>query len=162
MLNLRLYRTSWIVAGVALIVALLTLDTPPDLERSDRPAAFEGATALTLTQQLRGVAAERPAGSEADSRAAEWVRARLAEVPGDNPVQTQEFKARTDRGRLLLRNHYLVLPGPGDGGRRGGILVVAPRDTPEGVRAGASATGVMLVLADLVARTNHRWPFLFV
>lgn len=162
MLNLRLYRTSWIVAGVALIVALLTLDTPPDPERSDRPAAFDGSSALTFTRQLRGVAAERPAGSEADSRAAEWVQARLDEVPGDNPVQTQEFEARTDRGRLLMRNHYLVLPGPGDGGRRGGILVVAPRDTPSGVRAGASATGVMLVLADLIARTNHRRPFLFV
>ncbi len=162
MLNARLYRTSWIVAGVALIVALLTLEAPSATLEPKLPSAFDSASALRLSQQMAGVAPERPAGSEADSRAAEWVRARLAEIPRGGQVQTQEFVARTAAGRLTLRNLYLVVPGAGDGAGRGGILVVAPRDTPRGVRAGTSGTGVMIELATLMAKTSHRRPFLFV
>ncbi len=162
MLNARLYRTSWIVAGVALLVALLTLEAPPASPESELPAGVDGVAALELARQLNGVAPERPPGSTADQRAARWVRARMEEVPSSGEVQTQEFVARTDSGRVTLQNLYLVVPGAGDGADRGGVLVVAPRDTPAGVRAGASGTALMLRAARLFATTAHSRPFLFV
>lgn len=163
MLNARLYRTCWLVAGVALVVALLTLESP---DRGPQPAlgsTIDGQATLALTEYLTTVAPERPAGSGADLAAARVVEGQLAQLRGTGgKVQTQEFQARDDGRRVNLRNVYLAIPGQGGGASRGGILVVAPRDTPAGVAAGASATAIMLRLARLSATTRHLRPHLFV
>lgn len=163
MLNARLYRTCWLVAGVALVVALLTLESP---DRGPQPAlgsTIDGQATLALTEYLTTVAPERPAGSGADLAAARVVEGQLAQLRGTGgKVQTQEFQARDDDRRVNLRNVYLAIPGQGGGASRGGILVVAPRDTPAGVAAGASATAIMLRLARLSATTRHLRPHLFV
>jgi hypothetical protein len=41
-LNLRLYRTCWLVAGVALVVALLTLQTPEAGPEASLPSTIDG------------------------------------------------------------------------------------------------------------------------
>ena len=74
----------------------------------------------------------------------------------------QDLEARANGERVSLQNVYLAVPGTGDGRPRGGILVVAPRDTPAGVAAGTTSTAVMLRLAQASATTRHQRPHLFV
>jgi hypothetical protein len=162
-LNVRLYRTCWLVAGVALIVALLTLETPDTGTEPVLPSAIDGQGTLALSDQLTAIAPDRPAGSDADLQAAQWVRGQLAQVPGGaGRVQTQDLVASSGGERVSLRNVYLVVPGTGGLRALPGILVLAPRDTPAGVSAGASATAVMLRLARASATTRHERPHLFV
>lgn len=166
-MNLRLYRTSWIVAGVGLIVALLTLQSPVLQSEPALPTAFDTGSALDLTAQVERISRTRPAGGPANSATADLVRNRLRAVPGARGggaerVREQEFTARDASGLLIrMRNVFLALP-PTESGVRGGILVVAPRDTPTGVAAGASSTGILLQLARSRATTVRRRPVIFV
>ena len=163
MLNVRLYRTCWLVAGVALIVALLTLETPDTGTEPALPSAIDGQGTLDLSNQLTAIAPDRPAGSDADLQAAQWVRGQLAQVPGGaGRVQKQDLVASSGGERVSLRNIYLVVPGAAGLRPLPGIVVLAPRDTPPGVSAGASATAVMLRLARASATTRHQRPHLFV
>ena len=163
MLNARLYRTCWLVAGVALVVALLTLETPDTGPEPTLPSTIDGQGTLELSSQLASIAPERPPGSGPDLAAAQWVRQQLGQIPGAaRRVQVQDLEARVDREPVELQNVYLVVPGSGAGDARGGILVVAPRDTPSGVSAGASSTAVLLRLARSSATTRHQRPHLFV
>lgn len=169
MLNLRLYRTAWLIAGVAIVVALLTLQTPDAGPEPLLPSTLSGQETFQLANQLESVAPERPAGSAPDLQAARFVQGQLAQVPGaaapgsrKSRVQVQEFRARRNGQPVDLQNVYLVIPGVQDGNLRGGIVVVAPRDTPDGVQAGASSTAVMLRLAQASGTTRHQRPHLFV
>ena len=169
MLNVRLYRTSWLVAGVALVVALLTLQTPGAGPQPLLPSTFDGQDALQLSSQLESIAPQRPPGSAPDLQAARFVQGQLSQVPGaaapgsqKSRVQVQDFQARRDGEPVDLQNVYLVVPGVADGNVPGGIVVVAPRDTPDGVSAGASSTAVMLRLAQASGTTRHQRPHLFV
>jgi hypothetical protein len=166
--NLRLYRTSWIVAAIGMVIALLTLQAPALLPESSLPPTFDTGSALDLTAEVERASRSRPAGSPADNRAADLVRRRLLDVPGSRRqggaerVIEQSFSARDAGGRLIrMRNVFLALPATG-AGVGGGILVVAPRDTPSGVAAGASSTGIMLQLARLRATTVRRRPIIFI
>jgi hypothetical protein len=162
-LNARLYRTCWLVAGVALVVALLTLESPDRGPTPAVPASLDGASTLQLTEYLGGVAPTRPAGSEADLSAARVVQNQFAQLPGmGGRVQTQEFEVRADGRRVSLQNVFLAVPGESGGGTRGGVVVVAPRDTPPGVSAGVSSTAIMLRLARQSVTTRHLRPHLFV
>jgi hypothetical protein len=160
-LNVRLYRTCWLVAGVALVVALLTLQTPEPGPEPALPSSIDGEGTLILSGELAGIAPERTAGSGPDQAAARWVRDQLAQVPGDARVQVQELEARDDGEAVRMQNVYLAIPGQA-GRLRPGIVVIAPRDTPAGVRAGASGTAVLLRLANASATTRHQRPHLFV
>jgi hypothetical protein len=167
MLNARLYRTSWLVAGVALVVALLTLQRPATAPPPSAPPAFDGVAAFRLWSELATLS-PRPPGSPADLRSARLVRDLLAQVPGartargGSRVQVQEFSARADGATYRLRNVYLALPASGEGALERGVLVVAPRDTPPGVSGGASSSAVMIELARLAGTMAHHRPLLFV
>jgi hypothetical protein len=162
-LNARLYRTCWLVAGVALVVALLTLESPDRGPTPALPASLDGASTLDLTEYLGGVAPNRPAGSEADLSAARVVQNQFAQLPGmGGRVQTQDFEVRAGGRRVSLQNVFLAVPGDSGGGTRGGVLVVAPRDTPPGVSAGASSTAILLRLARQSVTARHLRPHLFV
>lgn len=162
MLNARLYRTCWLVAGVALVVALLTLQAPDSGPEPALPSSIDGQNTLLLGGELASIAPERVAGSGPDQAAARWVRDQLGQVPGKAKVRVQDLGARARGEWVRLRNIYMVVPGTRDSGTRGGILVVAPRDTPQGVSAGASSTAVLLRLANASATTRHVRPHLFV
>lgn len=163
MLNARLYRTCWLVAGVALVVALLTLQAPDTGPEPALPSAVDGQLVLDLDRQLAGIAPERVPGSAPDLAAARWVQDQLSQIPGAaGRVQVQDLEARSDRETVRLQNVYLAVPGTGGGRARSGILVVAPRDTPAGVAAGTSSTAIMLRLAQASATTRHQRPHLFV
>ncbi|MEZ0285431.1 MAG: hypothetical protein ACAH79_09405, partial [Thermoleophilia bacterium] len=162
-LNARLYRTCWLVAGVALVVALLTLETPDTGPEPPLPSAIDGDAALEITNQLEAIAPERPPGSGPDQAASRWIQGQLAQVPGAaGRVQVQDLVADEGGQQVSLHNLYLAVPGAAGGRSRAGILVVAPRDTPSGVSAGASSTAVMLSLARASATSRHQRPHLFV
>lgn len=163
MLNARLYRTCWLVAGVALIVALLTLESPEPAPEAALPSTIDGPTTLELAGQLAAVAPERPPGSAAGLAAARWVEQQLNQVPaGRSRAQVQAFTARSQGDLLSLQNVYLAVPGVESDRPPPAVLVVAPRDTPPGVQGAASATAVMLRLAQQSATTRHRRPHIFV
>ena len=163
MLNARLYRTCWLVAGVALVVALLTLETPDQPPEPPLGSAIDGDAALTLNSQLAAVAPERAPGSGPDQAASRWIQGQLSQVPGAaGRVQTQDFVASDGGDQVRLQNVYLVVPGAADGRVRAGILVVAPRDTPPGVAGGTTATSVMLAMARASATSRHQRPHIFV
>jgi hypothetical protein len=162
-LNARLYRTCWLVAAVALVVALLTLQPPRPGPEPPLPSAFTGETAQDLANRMSVTAAERVAGSPADEAAARFVEQELSQIPrARGRVQRQPFEARVDGRAVRLRNVYLAVPGPPGAPRRAGIVIVATRDTPPGVAAGASASAVLIRLAQLSATTAHDRPHLFV
>jgi hypothetical protein len=163
-LNVRLYRTCWLVAGVALVVALLTLQTPSPGPEPALPSTIDGQGTARLAAQLAAIAPVRAPGSGPDQAAGRWVHDQLAQVPGSKGrVQTQDLEARAGGETLRLQNVYLSIPGTGQGAaRQSGIVVVAPRDTPVGVAAGTSSTAVLLRLAQVSATTRHARPQLFV
>ncbi len=163
MLNARLYRTCWLVAAVALVVALLTLQSPSPGPEPPLPSAFTGETALDLANRMSVTAATREPGTPNDESAARFVEQELSQVPrARGRVQRQPFEARVDGRAVRLRNVYLAVPGPAGAPRRAGVVIVATRDTPPGVAAGASATAVLIRLAQLSATTAHERPHLFV
>ncbi|MEQ8833792.1 MAG: hypothetical protein RIB67_05030 [Miltoncostaeaceae bacterium] len=148
---------------MALVVALLTLESPNRGPQPALPASVDGQSTLELTGTLQAVAPERPAGSEADLVAARVVQNQFSQLPGmGGRVQVQEFEARVDGRRVGMQNVYISVPGTSGGSARDGVVVVAPRDTPRGVSAGASSTAVMLRLARLSVTTRHLRPHLFV
>jgi len=169
-LNARLYRTAWLVAGVAIIVALLTLQTRQAPPEPDVPFAVDGAVVRDSAGRLEGVAPLRVPGSQDDIDSATWMEEQLAGIPGaqattpggEPRVRRQEFVARQGRSLVELTNVYLVVPGTTGTGDRDGIVVVAPRDTPPQVRAGATSSALLVEMARLWATSSHERPLLFV
>jgi len=167
-MSLRLYRTSWLVAGVALVVALLTLQSPGPAPEPELPPAFDAVAARTLSDELIRLVPERPPGAPANERSAEWIAQKLQDVLDATPggasprrVQRQEFVARADGRTYALTNVFAVLPPTASPAKRSAVLVVAPRDTPPGVSGGTSGTAILVELArSAAARARHR-PLIF-
>jgi len=169
LLNARLYRTAWLVAGVAIIVALLTLQSRPAPPEPDVPFAIDGAVVRDAAARLEGVAPLRVPGSQDDIDAAQWMQEQLSGIPGADGatpersrVGRQEFVARYGRSLVQLTNVYLVVPGGTGTGSQDGVVVVAPRDTPPRVRAGATSSALLVEMARLWATSSHQRPMLFV
>ena len=145
-LNARLYRTCWLVAGVALVVALLTLETPDTGPEPPLPSAIDGHGGARAHQPARGDRARsgRPAPART-RRPRAGSRASSRRSPGPPGASRSRTCVADDGGQQVqLHNLYLAVPGAAGGRSRAGILVVAPRDTPSGVPAGTSSTAVML------------------
>src|SRR5439155_3242560 len=133
MLNGHLYRNAWLVAGIALVVAFLTLApaTPPP--PSDMVTVFDAASAATLTGELEAVAGTRASGSPGAVAATAWVQRRFRELAGgDRRTGVQRMAVRADGQDVPLRNVFFAVPATADTRSRRLILVVAPRDTPPG------------------------------
>lgn len=168
MLNVRLYRTSWLVAAVALVVAPLTLQSAVDLPEAEVPTQFDGAPVAQSVAELASIAPRRDPGSVGDRKAADWVLGKLAQATGGRPsggvqgVKRQKFVVRTGTGNRELENVYVVDRGSGEVRNRAAILVVAPRDTPPGARGGVSGTALLVELAKRATTTAHGRPIYFV
>jgi hypothetical protein len=163
-LNARLYRTAWLVAGVAIVVALLTLRPRPEAPQPEVPPAVDGTVVRDYANRLEGVAPTRPPGSEGDRRSADWVAGQFAAIPGvaERQVRRQAFAARRDGALVETQNVYLSLPGADDGLTREGLVVVAARDTEEGESGATASSGMLVELARLSATSAHRRPLMFV
>src|SRR5919204_143973 len=139
--NGRLYRGTWLLVGLPLLVAAFSVARPKDLPRSFLPA-FDGATTKRLASELATQYPNRYPGSLA---AADWVRDQL--TPYGLPVRTEHFsEVIPGHGRVHLRN--LVAEAVGRSPHT--IIVMAHRDNDgrgPGANDNASGTAMLIQLA---------------
>ncbi len=162
MLNGRLYRLSWLVAALALLVALLTLESPAGGPEPALPPAFDALAARSIAANLAEVAPERAPGTPGDALAANWMAEQLGEVPGATAVRRQRFSVVTPTGRIVTENVYAALPAKSGASAPPALVISAPRDTPPGVRGGESGSAVLVQLARSLGTVARNRPVLIV
>lgn len=165
-----MYRIAWVLAIAGILVVLLTLKSPASVPAPAVPPAISGPAIVSATSTVQALAPTRAPGSAGDEAVAAWVQQQFiassatgAPVTGGAArVGEQQFVARW-RGRLIhATNVYLSLPGTLTGpSQLPAIVIAAPRDAPPGVTADASATGMLVALAQLSANTTHQRPLIF-
>lgn len=162
MLNGRLYFQAWLVAVVALLVAFLTLEPPEEPIRTDQVATFNSSEATDAANELARLAPERTPGSPGADAAASWVERRLRELPGGGKrVATQSMVARAGGETTPLENVFFTLPASAPTTSARNILIVAPRDAPAGVSAGATSSAILVELARTAIRSSYRHALIF-
>lgn len=155
--DLRLYRLAWLPALLALIVVMFSLQGAPQaIEPVTAPGTFEPDRALREARAIVASAPQREPGSEGDELVAELVSQRFDEVVA-GATSEQRFETDFEGEDVSLRNVLLNLPGDGDSA----IVVLAPRDSPEGVGAASSAaaTGILIELAQALSVAGHAKTF---
>src|SRR5438270_6602711 len=147
MLDLRIYRTSWLAVVLAAIVTAFALQGQPNpLGTTLVPDAFSGQDAYANMVDLARQYAHRPAGSPQDQALAGVISARL-EADGF-AVSTKPFTAATPAGTRRLQNVVAVRQGMANAA----IVVVAHRDAlGSPAVAEQSGTGVLLDLGRVLS-----------
>jgi hypothetical protein len=146
LLDVRVYRTAFLPALVALFVAAFALEDRPPPARSSLPTdAFSGARALGTLDALAAAYPHRAPGSAGDAAlAGEVARSLHAPVEARGRpgfvIRRSFTDGRTATGRGPLET--VVATRIGLSSRR--IVLLADRDTPG--RAGLSATAALLEL----------------
>jgi hypothetical protein len=139
--NGRLYRGTWMLVGLPLLVAAFSVARPTPLPRAF-PPEFDGAATKRLASELAGDYAYRYPGT---LDAADWFRDQLE--PYGLPVRTERFTAVIPgHGRVHLQN--LVAEAVGRSPRT--IVVMAHRDNDgrgQGANDNASGTAMLVQLA---------------
>jgi hypothetical protein len=141
--NGRLYRGTWLLVGLPLLVAAFSVARPTPLPRAFLPA-FDGEATKTLAGDLADRPYRQP-GSPGALGAATWFRDQLA--PYGLPVRTERFSAIIPgRGKVELQN--LIVEAVGRSPRT--IVVMAHRDNDgrgPGANDNASGTAMLIELA---------------
>ena len=153
MVSPSLYRLSMIPVALAALVLLFSVVSRPPAERADEaPDAFAGGRAAALAKALAETAPERVPGSDDAEAATEFVTDELLEIEGGQ-VSTQKFMAPVDGEDVEMTNVSLLLPGEIEDR----LVIVAPRDCPEGncAASSAAASGALLELARAIDITQH-------
>jgi Peptidase family M28 len=140
--NGRLYRGTWLLVGLPLLVAAFSVARPTALPRAFLPA-FDGQATMQIADDL--VRNRDPNRAPGRLGAADWFRDQLA--PYGLPVRTERFSAVIPgRGRVELQNLVAEAVGPAPGT----IVVMAHRDdtgTGPGANDNASGTAMLVQLA---------------
>jgi hypothetical protein len=138
--NGRLYRGTWLLVGLPLLVAAFSVARPTPLPRAFLPD-FDGQATKGLAADF---ATERPNRYPGSLRAADWFREQLQPYL---PVRTERFDAVIPgRGRVELQN----LVAEAVGRSPGTIVVMAHRDNDgrgPGANDNASGTAMLIQLA---------------
>ena len=139
--NGRLYRGTWLLVGLPLLVAAFSVARPAPLPRAFLPE-FDGAATKRLADDL---VIQHPNRYPGTLQAADWFREQLK--PYGLPVHTERFSAVIPgRGRVQLQN--LVAEAVGPSPRT--IVVMAHRDNDgrgQGANDNASGTAMLIQLA---------------
>jgi hypothetical protein len=146
--NARLYRGTWLLVALPLLLAAFSVARPGVLPKSPLPPAFDTTTARQLAEELAASYPNRAPGGPGSAGAADWVHRQFGSF--GLQVTDDSFAARIPGlGRKRLRNVAAVVPGPSPA-----VVVTAHRDDP-GTSAGAddnaSGTGALIELARLYA-----------
>src|SRR6478672_11317562 len=108
--NGRLYRGTWLLVGLPLLLAAFSVARPQPLPQPSLPPAFDRATALSLAQELARTHPDRRPGTSGDAAAARWLEGKLG-LYGFRPVRDR-FEARVPgRGTVGLENVSFVARG---------------------------------------------------
>ncbi len=110
--NGRLYRGTWLLVGIPLLIAAFSVGKPEPLRPAvpQLPPAFDTARAATLAGELARNYPDRSPGSLGAAGARTWFSDQLA--PFGLKVRHQAFTATIPgRGRVRLENLIVVVPG---------------------------------------------------
>jgi hypothetical protein len=164
--NGRLYRASFGVVALGLVVLAFSIVRPTALPAPPLPANFDGGTTRTLAADLAARYPDRSPGSSGALAAAGWFRDQMRQY--DLPIHSDTWHASVPGlGRVRLENLWAVAAGQS----RQAIVVMAHRDdTGDGPGANDNATGTAalvelargyaLTAAPGGTRTGHTIVFL--
>mgnify|MGYP001030966936 CR=1 FL=1 len=144
-INGRLYRGTWLLVGLPLLVLAFSVARPASLAPPNLPPAFDKDTAAGLAAQLATTYPIRSAGSAGAAGAARWYTEQL--TPYGFVVRREPFSVRVaGRGRIHGVNLLATKPGLS----QKTIVLMAHRDdagTGPGANDNASGTAALLELA---------------
>jgi hypothetical protein len=144
-INGRLYRGTWLLVALPLLVAAFSVARPAPLPPPNLPPAFDRLSALALTRDLAVHYPNRVPGTAGATGAARWFRDQLR--PYGFEVQAERFSARIPGvGRTQLTNLLAIAPGRS----QRAIVVMAHRDDTgagQGANDDASGTAALIELA---------------
>jgi peptidase M28-like protein len=142
--NGRLYRGTWLLVGLPLLVAAFSVARPAPLPRAFLPE-FDGEATKQLASELVTNHPDRSPSSSGALGAADWFRGQLQ--PYGLSVHAERFTAEVPgRGRVQLQN--LVAEAVGRSPRT--IVLMAHRDNDgrgHGANDNASGTAMLIQLA---------------
>ena len=151
-INARLYRGTWLLVGLPLLLLAFSVARPAALTLPDLPPAFNATTAAAIAGDLATNYPDRRPGTPGARAAAAWFRGQLKPYGFD--VRRQPFTATIGGRRTTLVN--LVTEKPGTGLSPPEIIVMAHRDNsgPDGgLNDNASGTAALIELARAYAPT---------
>src|SRR6266699_5502465 len=153
--NGRLYRGTWLLVGLPLLVLAFSISKPGPLPPPvpALPPSFDTTSATGLANELSTLSPDRSPGSLGVRNAARWFASALA--PYGFRVQHDLFSAEIpSRGRFHLDNLSAVAPG-----RSPQAIVVTAHIDDTGTGAGAvdNASGVaaLVEIARSYANPSH-------
>jgi peptidase M28-like protein len=146
-INARLYRGTWLLVGLPLLVLAFSVAKPPALSAPNLPPAFDAGTAASLATDLASRYPDRTTGTAGSRGAAAWFRQELTPYAFD--VRADRFAATIHGRRTTLTN--LVAEKRGLDPQHE-IVVMAHRDGA-GVDDNASGTAALIELARSYAPT---------
>src|SRR6476661_10234608 len=77
--NSRMYRGTWLLVGIPLLIAAFTVFHPHPLPAPSLQPDFDGAAARLTAEQFANTNPDRVPGSRGARRAANWVAQRLGQ-----------------------------------------------------------------------------------
>jgi hypothetical protein len=148
--NARLYRGTWLLVGLPLLLLAFSVARPSALQAPDLPPAFDGPTAASLAADHASRYPDRRPGTPGAVGAAGWFRQQLQPYGFD--VRPEPFTATIHGHRTRLVNLVAEKVGlsPGE------IVVMAHRDDSgagTGLDDNASGTAALVELARSYAPT---------
>ena len=145
-----MYRGTWLLVGIPLLVAAFSVSRPVALDPPTLPPTFDREAAVTLATDLARRFPDRSPGSAGALGAARWFSDQLK--PYGFRTEEQGFET-TIPGRGLVRLRNLVAKAPG---RSNDVIVVMAHRDDTGVGQGAndnaSGTAALIELARGYAR----------
>ena len=150
-INARLYRGTWLLVGLPLLLLAFSVFRPPALQAPALPTAFQARQAASLAAELASSYPVRIPGTPGARGAAEWVREAL--LPYGFAVRRESFTATIHGHRTTLVNLVAEKSGLAPGKE---IVVMAHRDDSgagDGLNDNASGTAALIELARSYAPT---------
>jgi hypothetical protein len=149
--NARLYRGTWLLVGLPLLLLAFSVARPSALQAPNLPPAFDAATAASVATDLASRYPDRAPGTPGAKGAAAWFRQALDPYGFD--VHSDHFTATIRGHRTTLVNLVAEKTGLSP---RAEIVVMAHRDgtgADGGLQNNASGTAALIELARSYAPT---------
>jgi hypothetical protein len=147
--NSRMYRGTWLLVGIPLLIAAFTVSRPQPLLPPPLPPDFDGVAAAQVAQDFANEFPDRTPGSQTAGAAATWVEDQLSQYGFRTDID--RFHAKIPgRGRVQLENVLAFRQGRSNDV----IAVIAHRDNSgagPGANDNASGTAALLELARIYA-----------
>ena len=160
----RLYRLTWLVVLLPVVILALSVTEPSPLPESALPASFDGESALTVAETFSSLFPDRVPGTPGAQQATGWVADQMR-TAGLTVTSVPFEVSLPELGRRQLVNVVGVLPPRESGRSSRSIVVVAHRDNDglsPGTNDNATGTAVLLQIAGQVGTTALDHTLVFV